>query len=294
MTVGPATGPQNSAYSPTFLSPTSIPMRLLTPPLLALTACRPGVPAVPVPELPAAVAPAAGTSRYALAEHRHLEQTVQGRPIISDAATRLVFSIATTSTDSGFAAAVLVESVTLEGDTGGMGGAARASGARLTGHLGPSGTRFVRDDDSGPYELLDQLALNLHQLLPPLPPGGARPQTAWSDTAVVTGRAAGIPVIVTSQATSRAGPWDRLDGSLVLRVTRSTAYTLEGEGNPAGSWIVLRGRGMNHTHQVLDSAGGIVHGVQADTLRVEIEVAGTGFVMPILQTRADTLRRATP
>ena len=269
-------------------------MRLLTPPLIALAACRPGIAAVPVPDLPAAVAPAAGTARYALSEHRHVEQTVHGRSMVSDAATRFVFSITTAPTDSGFAAAVLVDAVTLEGDAGGMGTAAEASGARLTGHFGSSGSRFVREDDTTPHEALDQLTLSLHQVLPSLPPGGARPETTWTDTTVVTGRVAGVPVTVISQTANRAGPWDRLDGVPLLRVTRSTTYTLAGEGSPAGSWIALRGQGVNHTEQVLDSAGGVVHGVLADTLRLEIEVGGTGVVIPVVQTRADTLRRAIP
>jgi hypothetical protein len=268
-------------------------MRFLTPPLLALAACRPGISAVPVPDLPAAAAPAAGTARYALTEHRHVEQTVHGRSMVSDAAARFVFSITTTPTDSGLAAAVLVEAVTLDGDTGGMGTAADASGARLTGHFGSSGSRFVREDDTAPHEALDQFTLTLHQALPSLPPGGARPETTWTDTTVVTGRVAGVPVTVIAQAANQAGPWDRLDGVPLLHLTRSTTYTLEGEGDP-GSWIVLRGQGTNRAEQVLDSAGGVVHGVLTDTLRLEIEVGGTGVVIPVVQTRADTLRRTIP
>lgn len=292
MTVGPATGPQNSAYSPTLLSSTSVRMRPRLFPLLVLAACRPAIP--PDPEPPPAVALSAGTLRYALTGHRRVQQTVHGQTIITNATARLVLAVSLTGTDSGLAAEVLVESVTLEGDAGGMGAAAAVSGARITGHLGSRGSRFIRSGDTAPHELLDQLTLSLHELLPVLPPGGALAETSWTDTTAVTGRAAGLPVTVTSQATSQAEAWDRRDGTAVLALRRSATYTLDGEGDPTGAWIMLHGEGANHTRHLLDPAGAVVLAVCADTLRADIEVGGTGQIIPIVQTRTDTLRRVTP
>jgi hypothetical protein len=293
MTVGPATGPQNSAYNPTLLSFPSDPMRLLPLPLLALAACWSGVSTTPPPE-PAAVSLAAGSTRYTLTEHRHVEQTVQGQAIVSDAVARFVFSLSLTPTDSGLAAVVVIDSAALEDDAGGREGAARLAGARLTGQLGPTGPRFAPADDAAPHELLDQLALSLHDLLPRLPAGGVHPGTSWHDTTVVTGRAAGVPVTLTARATSQAGAWERLDRGPVLGVSRRATYALDGEGSPTGSWIVLRGRGVQHARVQLDTTGSLLRGVRADTLRVEIEVSGTGLVIPVVQIRADTLQRAIP
>lgn len=289
MTVGPATGPQNSAYSPTLLSFTPVRMRHLPIPLLMLAGCRPALP--PAPEPPPAVALSAGTVRYALTDHRRVEQTVHGQAIVAHSTTRLVFSLSLSPTDSGLAAEVVVESVTLEGDTGGMGVAAEAVGARISGHLGSRRSRFARDEDAPPHELLDQLALSLHELLPVLPPGGALAETTWADTTTVTGRAAGLPVSATSRATSRAGSWDQVDGTRHLGLQRSATYTLDGEGAPTGSWIILRGQGVSHTRYLLEPAGAMVLGVCADTLRADVEVGGTGLLIPVVQTRADTLRR---
>lgn len=291
MTVGPATGPQNSAYSPTLLSPTPVRMPLRSLLLLALAACRPAIP--PAPEPPPAVALSPGTRRYTLAGHWRAEQTVTGRTIVTNGAIRLTFSVTLTPTDSGLAAAVLVTSVTLEGDAGGLGGPDAAVGARITGHLGVRRSRFTRAEDAPPNELLDRLTLSLHELLPVLPPGGVLAETSWADTTVVTGRAAGLPVTVTSQATSHAGPWDQADGSPVLELERSATYTLDGEGDPTGSWIILRGQGVSRMVHVLDHTGAVVLGVAADTLRVDVEVGGTGLIIPVVQTRADTLRRVT-
>jgi hypothetical protein len=292
MTVGPATGPQNSAYSPTLLSSTPVRMRLRSFPLLALAACRPAIPPDPAP--PPAVALSAGTLRYALTDHRRVQHTVHGQTIITTATTRLVLAVSLVATDSGLAAEVLVESAALEGDAGGMAAAPAASGARITGHLGSHGSRFMRSAATAPHELLDQLTLSLHELLPVLPPGGALAETTWTDTTAVTGRAGGLPVTVTSHATSHAERWDRRDGNPVLPLRRSATYTLDGEGDPTGSWIILHGEGANHTRHLLDPAGAVVLAVCADTLRATIEVGATGLVIPVLQTRTDTLRRVTP
>jgi hypothetical protein len=267
-----------------------MPLRALL--LLALAACRPAIPPDPMP--PPAVALSAGTVRYALTDHRRIQQTVHGQTIVTEVTARLLLAVSLTGTDSGLAAQVLVESATLEGDAGGMGAAGAANGARITGHLGSRASRFQRSGDGAPHELLDQLTLSLHELLPVLPPGGALAETTWTDTTAVTGRAAGLAVTITSRATSLAEPWDRLDGGLVLTLRRSATYTLEGEGDPTGTWIVLRGEGANHIRHLLDPAGAVVLAVCADTLRADLEVGGAGLVIPVVQTRTDTLRRVTP
>jgi hypothetical protein len=267
-------------------------MRHLTFPFLALAGCRPA--GLPAPEPPPAVALSAGTVRYALTGHQLVEQTVRGQAIATNTAIRLVFSVSLTPTDSGLAAEVVVESAALEGDAGGMGDAATAAGARITGHVGSPGHRFARDEDAAPHELLDQLALRLHELLPPLPQGGVVSDATWSDSTVVTGRASGLPLTLTSRATSYAGPWDRLDGNPVLALRRSAAYMLDGEGDPTGSWVILRGQGVSHGRFFIDPAGAVVLGVCADTLRADVELGGTDLVIPLVQTRVDTLRRVTP
>jgi len=260
--------------------------------LLALAACRPAIPPDPVP--PPAVALSAGTVRYTLTDHRRIQQTVHGQTIVTEVAARFLFEVSLTGTDSGLAAQVLVESATVEGDVGGMGAAGAADGARITGHLGSRGSGFRRSDGEAPHELLDQLTLNLHDLLPALPPGGVLAETTWTDTTAVRGRAAGLPVTVTSRATSRAEAWVPTDGGHVLPLRRSVAYTLEGQGDPTGTWIVLRGQGASHIRHLLDPAGAVVLAVGVDTLRADIELGGAGLLIPVVQTRTDTLRRVTP
>lgn len=265
-------------------------MRVLTLPLLALAACRPGVSTAPVPALPAAVSLVPDTGHYALAEHRHVEQAIQGRTIVADAVVRFGLTLSLTPADGGLAVTARVDSATVGDDAGGP----ELTGARITGHLGSASVRFTREDDAAPHEVLDQLTLSLHDLLPALPAAGAGPGSAWVDTTTVTGRAAGIPVTLAVRASSQTASWEHQDDVPVLGVARLATYTLDGEGDPTGGWIVLRGHGVQHARSWLDTTGVVVRVVRADTLRAEIEVTGTGLVIPVIQVRADTLRRVIP
>jgi hypothetical protein len=269
-------------------------MRVLTLPLVALAACQPGVSTAPAPALPAAVSLVPDTGHYALAEHRHVEQTIQGQPIVADVVARFGLTLSLAPADDGLTVAVRLDSATIGDGAGGEAYGSELAGARITGHLGPSSARFTREDDAAAHEVLDQLTLSLHDLLPALPAGGARPGATWADTTTVTGRAAGMPVTVAVRAASQAGSWEHQDDVPVLGVARLATYTLHGEGDPTGGWIVLRGHGVQHARSWLDTAGVVRRVVRADTLRAEIELTGTGLVIPVIQARADTLRRVIP
>ena len=274
--------------------PTQIPR---TPPapliaLLALAACGPRA-GPPAPAPPAAVRITPVLARFRLVEHRHVEQGYHGQLIVTDAVTRTRFTVALDSTPTGFALDAAVDSVAVSGDAGVSPAAvASAAGARFRADVSWNGA--VRDV-TGPADenpLLDQLGLRMHELLPRTPTAGATPGATWMDTTLATGRTAGIPITIEARGRHHgAAAWIEFDGRQVLPLTSETDYTLSGEGERAGQWITMAGTGTSHVRQYVTPDGVVALGFREDTLRLAIELPGTGLRIPLTQVRTDTLRR---
>ena len=262
--------------------------------LVVITACS-QAPRTPVPELPLTVRITEGTTRYGVVEHRHVEQAYHDQPIVTDATTSLVLSITLTRDDSGFAAAVVVDSIGIVGDAALPPLAVQsATGRQLHGRFTLPGDApsFPPPEPGDP--VLDQLTLSLHDLLPSLPPRGVTPASEWTDSTTVHGRTAGLPITITASTMYRTGSWSDFGGTPVLEVTGRTQYALAGEGDRLGQWISMRGNGTATTTRLLTPHCAVAQGVRVDSLSVDVEVQATGIVIPVLQTRVDTIRQVLP
>ena len=271
------------------------PLRIRPAALVAihtLAACgRPPGPPAPVPPETARIAPV--TARYHLVEHRHIEQVLHERIIVTDAVTRVRFTVAIDSAPTGFAVDATVDSVAVSGDAGVPPGAVTAAaGARLRADVARDGAvRSVSGAGDG-NPLLDQLELGMHDLLPRLPPGGATPGAAWTDTTRARGRTAGIPIAIEARGRHHgAADWTAFEGRRVLPLTTETDYALSGEGERGGQWVTMMGTGTSHLRRLVTPEGVVALGIRQDTLRLAIELPGTGVRIPLTQVRTDTLRR---
>jgi len=269
-------------------------MRYLPLTFLAATACHPA-PRAPAPEAPRAARMSPGTVQYAITEHRHVEQRYQDQPIVADATTFLLLSVALTESDSGLGVDVVIDSVAMTGDAVPSAALVQAAtGSRLTGATLVPGGRLTMTPSASTNPVLDQITLGLQELLPRLPPDGAGPGSRWTDSTTYTGRSAGLPIAVTARSAFAAGSWSDLDAERVLEVTGDVDYTLAGEGERLGQWMVMRGTGTSWSRQLLTADGAIVVGVRVDSLHVDVEVEATGIVIPVVQTQVDTVRRVLP
>lgn len=259
--------------------------------ILALTACgRPATPPAPAPPQIARVQ--AGTTRYLIVEQRHVAQEFRGQPIVTDATTRLTLALAVESGEAGFLVEAVVEAAEVEGDAGFSADVVRSAvGARFLAHLSPGGTMLELTAPTSSSPLLEQLALDLHDLVPRLPPQGAPSGAIWHDTTSISARTAGIPITLVLRATHQAGSWTAGDGESTLPVTTQTDYTLTGEGERSGQWITMSGTGTSRHHRLVTANGAVALGVRSDTLHMEIELPGAGLVIPLTQIRTDTVRR---
>jgi len=266
------------------------PAALLAATVLA-TACRPGAPPVPAAPEPVRLAPA--TARYLIVEHRHVEQSYQGQPIVTDAVTRTVFSVVIDSAPAGFRIEAVVDSVAVAGDAGVPPDAvAAAVGSRFAASLTPAGAVSGVTGPPDQSAVLDQLALRVHELVPSLPAGGAAPGTIWHDTTQTAGRAAGIPITIDTRGRHEGAPaWTEHGGRPVLPFATTSEYALAGEGERAGQWVSMAGTGSSHLRRLVTRDGLVALGIRTDTLRVTIELPAAGLRIPLTQIRTDTLRR---
>ena len=257
-----------------------------------LAACgRPAPP--PAPALPETARLTPTRARFHLVEHRHVEQRYLGQTITTDAVTRATVSIAIDSAPTGFAVDAIVDSAAVSGDAGVTGEAvASVAGARFRLAVSPDGTVLSVTGPGGGNPLLDQLALRMHELVPRMPAGGVVAGATWTDTTLTSARTAGIPISLRVYGRhTGAAAWIELDGRHVLPLTSETDYTLSGEGERSGQWITMAGTGASHLQRFVGPDGLVALGVRDDTLRLTIELPGTGGLIPLTQIRTDTLRR---
>ena len=268
-------------------------MRYL-PLALVLAACR-AAGGPPPPPPPPAASLSGGRTRYEVTEHRHVEQAYQDQPIVTDSKMLLELSIGLAEADSGYSLDVVLDSVTFSGDaTPPPGTVVAAIGARLRGQFAHNGGGPIILPIDPSNAVLDQVALGLRDLLPPIPPGGATPGARWADSTTFEGRSAGVPITITTRSTHEAGPWSTFEGTRVLSITSESSYALEGAGDRVGQWIGMRGTGVSVARCLITPRGEVALGTRRDSLHVDVEIGSTGLTIPVLQVRVDTVRRVLP
>lgn len=259
--------------------------------LLTAIACGRPAPS-PAPAVPLKVQHAPGTARYRVVQRRHLEQTLHDQVAVTDVSTSAVFGVTVRAGTSGvtdLTVDVVVDTVRVSGFASEAG--QDSAGIRLTSQIGPDGYLGVPETASDAGALVEQLARGVPNLVPPVPAQGIAPGQAWEDTTGLRVRSGGLPMTIRTQTVHRAGAWTTLDGVEVLEVTSRGSYHLTGEGERNGQWISLSGSGTSITTQWVTAGGSVQRGLRVDSLRVNVEVGGTGLTIPILQTEVDSVRR---
>jgi hypothetical protein len=264
-------------------------LRLLS--LLALSGCA-GSKSAPAPAAPPRARLQADTTTYFVIEHRQVEQRFQGQPIVTNSTTTLRLIVSLAADTGGFGLTATIDSVTVSGDAGFPADLAKAArGVKLTGHVAPDGmVREIAAPDQG-NALLDQIALSLQDFLPRLPPAGVPADSMWSDSITSGGRSAGVPLTILGSTTHHTGVWREWQDARILELVDTTRYSLNGEGSRAGQWLTLSGGGRSYAQRLITTAGVITFAAGSDTLDLQLDVGGTGTVIPMTQTRTDTVFR---
>jgi len=195
--------------------------------------------------------------------------------------------------DEAFYATLVLDSVVLfEEARAGVSDAQLASvqGAVFRANVSRNGrlTDFVAEDSLGSFarELADRL---LRPLLPILPSQGVEAGTSWADTVQTQIIMAGLDNSVRSINDHFATEWVDHASVRALHIRTVSEYTFSGEGIQAGQTFTLDGTGRRHTHRYIGEDGRYLGMVSADTSDGEARLTELDLVVPIHQTRIDSL-----
>jgi len=165
-----------------------------------------------------------------------------------------------------------------------------ARGATFSGLLSPDGTlhSFAGSDSAGSVarELADRF---LSRFFPRIPADGAAPGSEWRDTVETRSRVSGADNSVLLFNHHQAVAWGLHRGERALQITTQTDYTFHGSGVLVGQDFMLEGEGRRHATHFLAEDGRPLGSYAADTSEAEASLTAAGIVIPVHQTRTDTL-----
>jgi hypothetical protein len=243
----------------------------------------------PTSEL-AAVTYSSFAASYRVVTHGRVEQEFNGQTVASDYTLRYHLSAEIVPSDTAFRVSLTLDSVPEFSGVGlGPFEADGARGLRFSGTLSPNGrlTEVTASDPSSPVAA--QIANQLKQFFPRIPAGGARAQAQWRDTTETTSRASGLALSIRAETASEAVEWTQYGGVRALHIRTVSTYTLSGGGTQQGQQITLDGTGTRRSDEFLSADGRYLGMTATDTTRLSAMLEATGAVIPIVQTRADTL-----
>ena len=202
-------------------------------------------------------------------------------------------SAAVDTTGEQFVATLALDSVLLlAGATGGLSQAQvdSARGATFNASMARNGllTDFTGGELSGVVarEITDRI---LKPFFPILPERGVESGDVWSDTVETQVVVNGLDNHVTQISEHAATDWAPFGGERALHIVTVSHYTFNGSGSQSGREFTIEGTGRRHIHQYLSEAGRYLGMVSADTSDGEARIADMELVIPIQQTRTDSL-----
>lgn len=165
-----------------------------------------------------------------------------------------------------------------------------ARGARFKATLAPTGrlTDFRNPTQSGSLarELADRL---LETFFPAIPYKGAEAGATWVDTVhteiAVNGMENDVRLVNQHAATA----WRLKAGERALHIETTSVYTFTGSGSQAGRSFTIEGSGRRHIDRFISEEGRYLGLVSADTSDAEALIEDLDMVIPIHQTRVDTV-----
>lgn len=180
----------------------------------------------------------------------------------------------------------------LEGATGGISGAQvdSARGATFFARLTTNGrlTDFSGGESFG--SLVGELAdRSLKPFFPLIPDQGAEAGAVWVDTLETQMVVNGLDNHIRFVSEHAATEWTLHAGERALHIITVSNYTFNASGTQAGREFTIEGRGRRHIHRFLSEDGRYLGLVSADTSDGEAQLTDLDMMIPIRQTRIDSL-----
>jgi hypothetical protein len=143
--------------------------------------------------------------------------------------------------------------------------------------------------DTGTAASLGNLLPRFRGFFPRLPPGGIRPDTAWTDSTTTTETSGGSTITTHSVNRRAAKTWEDRGGIRALRLEGSASYQFNGSGEQGGAPFTIAGSGTGTGLQFLSSEGRYLGGESRDSTTLTIELPLQGISIPRRQIARTTV-----
>lgn len=215
------------------------------------------------------------------------------RPTETDFGLEYFISTDVAFAGEGLAATFVLDSVLLfAGATGGI-SVAQVDSARATtfrASMARDGrlTDFVGGELSGGLarELADRV---LRPFFPIIPEQGAESGAVWADSVETQVVVNGLDNNIRLLSEHSAIAWTLHAGERALHIFTVSSYTFSGSGTQSGRSFTINGNGRRHIHSYLSESGRYLGLVSADTSDGEAHITDMEMIIPIHQTRLDSL-----
>lgn len=225
--------------------------------------------------------------------HSRIEQTFNNRSDVTEVGMRYYVTADVIQSDSLLHANLTLDSI--KHVVADQAGAIRAQtdsarGVTYTGTLYQSGRLSDLSGGDGGGSLADELSSRLlAHFFPVLPDDGVEPGIIWTDTLETSAILGGVENTVHAIRQHEATEWTEYGNQTALLIHTTSDYTFSGAGVQVGQSFTLEGRGRRYSHQYLGADGTFLGFVSADTAEAEAHLTEAGIMIPVHQTRADTL-----
>jgi hypothetical protein len=225
--------------------------------------------------------------------HARIEQTFNNQSDITEVGMQYFLTADVIPSDSVLHAALTIDSITNVVASQGAANSAQADSARgvtYTGTLFQSGRLSGLNGGDGGGSLAEELSSRLlTRFFPVIPDDGVEPGVIWTDTLETYATLGGVENTVHAIRRHEAAEWADYGDHPALVIYTTSDYTFSGAGVQVGQAFTLEGHGRRYSHQYLATDGRFLGFVSADTAEAEAYLTEAGIMIPVHQTRADTL-----
>jgi len=241
-----------------------------------------------VPEAPARFSYEPFDVTYRIASHTHQEQDFGGQ--VNSSGFAMHWYLSAVNAQSTLTLTIdSVPKITGVAQGVSQGDLEQARGMVFTGAITPEGHVSAFTGGDGSSDFIGQLAQSIERFLPRVPEGGAAPGQSWIDTLEANTGSGGLDIQLQLITRAQADSWIEHEGSRALLVSTTTDYSMSGGGTQMGAEIDLDGIGIRHSTIYLGEDGRYLGGISTDTANITATVAAMGAIIPIFQTRHDTV-----
>lgn len=228
---------------------------------------------------------APGTSQYRLTSMVKSTQSMMGQSQdVEQSSDQLLTLVVQRAHPDTLTIVTTIDSVSIKGPMGMTPpGVDKLPGVRVRSAISPTGVVYSATGPSADsIPNADEIIYEMSHILPRLRPV-LEPGTAWTDTVTRTMKQGGLDVKRSVIATYTVMGDSTVMGQTGLRISRSSATTVQGSGSQGGQPMTLDGTSTGKGTMVVTRGGVLLGYVNEENADIKVALAASGMEIGIVQ-----------